>query len=175
MTTSVSLYPVDTFIHTIWLKNLIEVFETVRLKQFSIKESSLNFVTKKSIYATVSKTIYPIQALTLFGKQFRQGVMQMLDLPCSIIPYEEFNLLSISTSYNFAVSMLSKIQLPDIDASQGVVLQCNNCECYDILLTYLAIQCAKKAKWVAIATDDEFAIVIFSVNPAKPVGKLITL
>lgn len=170
--TIVSVFPVDAFAHLGWVKNVFSVFGNVRKKQLTIKQKHDIISTRKKGYIALVKTIHPLHTLTFFGKQFRQGVTQMLDLPYAVIEFDGFVLVRFYSTETLISSLLSQIILPDVDAGQGVVVgQCEN----PMLMHYLVVEFSKRAKWVAVEVQEDFAVVVFSVDKLKPVGKIINL
>lgn len=170
--TIVDVYPVDAFAHAGWVRNVTSVFENVRKKQLTIKSTCDIISTRKQGLIALMKTMYPILTLSMFGKQFRQGVTQMLDLPYGVVEFDDFILVRFYSTETLISSLLSQLILPDVDAGQGVVIgKCDN----QLLMYYLVVEFSKKAKWVAVEIEEDFAVVIFSVYNLKPVSKIINL
>ncbi|MCD6435863.1 MAG: hypothetical protein J7L15_05695 [Clostridiales bacterium] len=102
----------------------------------------------------------------------------MIDLPCITIDNDEKDYIIISytpseTLVPFDLNKLA-IEVNTIPEGKGVVLSCNSEKSFDWLNSYLAIEYAKVADWVAIAEGD-VAVIVFSVNDAYRVGEIIDL
>jgi hypothetical protein len=112
-----------------------------------------------------------------YGKHFRKGVAQMVDLPFSYVKYDDENLLVVefSPTDELTPAIMGSFFLEDgiVDPSTGVILVDTG---ISWLNSFLTVEFSKIANFVAIGDrNKETAVIVFSVDDFYQVGDIIEI
>lgn len=117
----------------------------------------------------ITNTFFVLQHL---GKFAMEGVSTFLDTQVIVHDCPEFIIVDASVTDTFTPASLPLLVLPDIpDRHKGVIVGSQ----IPWFLSHLAVEYSKLADWVAVSTSQDSAVVVFSMVPEVPIGKVIEL
>lgn len=116
----------------------------------------------------LNNTFFVLQHL---GKFSMEGVSTFLDAQVIVQDCPEFIIVDVSALDTLTPASLPLLTLPDMpDRHKGAIVESN----IPWMVSHLSVEYSKVADWVAVRNGD-FAIVVFSMVPEVPLGKVIEL